>query len=50
VGDRLARFKVPRYLHIVDGFDDIGVTASAKVRKTSLAKHAERLLRSDAVR
>lgn len=50
VSRRLARFKLPRYLHIFDGFDEIGMTASAKVRKSDLAEHAMRLLRSETVR
>ncbi|URN00873.1 AMP-binding protein [Actinomadura madurae] len=47
---RLARFKVPRHLHILDGFEEIGMTASAKVRKSGLAEHAIGLLRSETVR
>lgn len=50
VGTRLARFKVPRYLRIVDGFESIGMTASSKVRKRSLAEHAERLLAGETLR
>jgi fatty-acyl-CoA synthase len=46
---RLAGFKVPRHLHVVDGFEGFGMTASAKVRKTDLAEHAKRLLRSESV-
>ncbi|MFF4412885.1 AMP-binding protein [Streptosporangium sp. NPDC001559] len=40
----LAGFKVPRYLRIVDGFEDIGMTASSKVQKNQLAAHARGLL------
>ncbi len=36
----MANFKVPRYLAIVDSFDDIGMTASAKIQKSKLAAHA----------
>ncbi|SFP31513.1 fatty-acyl-CoA synthase [Actinomadura madurae] len=50
VNGRLARFKVPRHLHILDGFEEIGMTASAKVRKSGLAEHAIGLLRSETVR
>ncbi|TCO54385.1 AMP-binding protein [Actinocrispum wychmicini] len=41
---RLAGFKVPRGLHLVDGFEQFGMTASAKVQKRHLADHAARLL------
>ena len=37
---RLAGFKAPHYLQIVPSFDFIGMTASAKVRKTDLRDHA----------
>ncbi|WP_020501638.1 AMP-binding protein [Sciscionella marina] len=40
----LARFKVPRHLRIVDDFEGIGMTASAKVQKSRLAEHAVRML------
>jgi fatty-acyl-CoA synthase len=50
VGSRLAGFKVPRYLRIVDGFESIGMTASSKVRKRDLAEHAERLLARETLR
>jgi fatty-acyl-CoA synthase len=36
----LAGFKVPRYLEVVRDFESIGMTASAKVRKTDLRDHA----------
>ena len=39
---RLAGFKVPRHLAIVDSFESIGMTASAKVPKRFLAEHAVR--------
>ncbi|SFQ76305.1 AMP-binding protein [Amycolatopsis rubida] len=42
--ERLAGFKVPRHLRIVDGFETIGMTASAKVQKNRLAAHARALL------
>ena len=48
--EQIARFKVPHYLHVVSGFDDIGVTASSKVQKKQLALHAEKLLTEEAVR
>lgn len=42
--DEMAGFKVPRHLWIVDSFDEIGMTASAKVQKSRLAAHAMQLL------
>ncbi|MEU7765259.1 AMP-binding protein [Nocardia sp. NPDC049190] len=42
--ERMAGFKVPRHLRIVDGFEDIGMTASSKVQKNRLAEHARALL------
>ncbi|MGW4396246.1 AMP-binding protein [Amycolatopsis nivea] len=42
--ERLAGFKVPRHLRIVDGFEAIGMTASAKVQKNQLARYARALL------
>ncbi|NTT87891.1 AMP-binding protein [Tabrizicola fusiformis] len=42
--DEMAGFKVPRHLWIVGDFDEIGMTASAKVQKTKLAAHARHLL------
>ncbi len=42
--DRMAGFKLPRYLRLVDGFEDIGMTASAKVQRKPLAAHAAKLL------
>jgi fatty-acyl-CoA synthase len=35
-----ANFRVPRYLAIVESFDDIGMTASGKVQKNKLREHA----------
>jgi fatty-acyl-CoA synthase len=37
---RCANFKVPRYLKIVDSFETIGMTGSAKVQKTKLREQA----------
>src|SRR5271170_2743422 len=37
---RCANFKVPRYLKIVDSFETIGMTGSAKVQKTKLRAQA----------
>jgi fatty-acyl-CoA synthase len=37
---RCANFRVPRYLRIVEQFDDIGMTASGKVQKVKLRAHA----------
>ncbi|WP_242582050.1 AMP-binding protein [Amycolatopsis sp. 195334CR] len=41
---RMAGFKVPRHLRVVDGFEGIGMTASSKVQKNRLAEHARALL------
>ncbi len=38
--ERIANFKVPRYVKIVDGFERYGLTGSNKVRKASLVDHA----------
>ena len=38
--DRMAGFKVPRYLRFVDSFEPIGMTASAKVQKNRLRADA----------
>lgn len=40
---RVANFKVPRYLEIVDTFENIGMTGSSKVQKNKLREHALRL-------
>ncbi|MNI99342.1 AMP-binding domain protein [compost metagenome] len=40
---RCANFKVPRYMEIVDTFEDIGMTGSSKVQKIKLRAHAIRL-------
>jgi len=42
--DNMAGFKVPRHVFVVDGFEAIGMTASSKVQKKSLATHARTLL------
>jgi fatty-acyl-CoA synthase len=39
---RMANFRVPRYLKVVDDFEAIGMTASGKVQKTRLREHALR--------
>ena len=41
---RMANFRVPRYLRIVEDFESIGMTASGKVQKTKLREHALREL------
>ncbi|WP_329034228.1 AMP-binding protein [Streptomyces sp. NBC_00178] len=41
---RMAGFKVPRHLRIVDGFESIGMTASSKIQRNRLAAHARHLL------
>ncbi|MGA0115253.1 MAG: AMP-binding protein [Burkholderiales bacterium] len=38
--ERLANFRVPRYLKIVDSFEAIGMTGSAKVQKNKLRAQA----------
>lgn len=38
--ERIANFKVPRYVKIIDGFERYGLTGSNKVRKASLVEHA----------
>ena len=43
--ERLAGFRVPRYLKIVPDFDSIGMTASGKVQKAKLREHALREFR-----
>lgn len=40
---RCANFKVPRYLAIVDSFENIGMTGSSKVQKNKLREHAIQL-------
>ncbi len=37
---RVAGFRVPRYLRVVDSFDGIGMTGSSKVQKARLRDHA----------
>ncbi|MDR5880383.1 AMP-binding protein [Caballeronia sp. LZ032] len=39
---RCANFKVPRYLRVVQSFDDIGMTGSSKVQKNKLRDYAIR--------
>src|SRR5690606_40793517 len=41
---RIANFKVPRYVQVVDSFDQIGMTGSSKVQKNKLRAHAITLL------
>jgi fatty-acyl-CoA synthase len=42
--ERMAGFRVPRYLRIVEDFESIGMTASGKVQKAKLREHALREL------
>ena len=42
--ERLAGFKLPRHLRLVDGFEHIGMTASSKIQKAQLRAHAIQLL------
>lgn len=37
---RIANFRLPRHLHLVQDFEAIGMTASGKVQKTKLRAHA----------
>jgi fatty-acyl-CoA synthase len=39
---RMANFRVPRYVRIVEDFEAIGMTASGKVQKAKLREHALR--------
>ncbi len=43
-GQHMAGFKVPRYLRFVEGFEEIGMTASSKIQKKQLAAHAVKIL------
>jgi fatty-acyl-CoA synthase len=38
--ERLANFRVPRYLKIVEDFEKIGMTGSSKVQKNKLRAQA----------
>ena len=38
--DKLANFRVPRYVRIVDSFEKIGMTGSSKVQKNKLREQA----------
>jgi fatty-acyl-CoA synthase len=38
--ERMANFRVPRYVKIVDTFENIGMTGSAKVQKNKLRAQA----------
>jgi fatty-acyl-CoA synthase len=40
---RCANFKVPRYIDLVDTFENIGMTGSSKVQKNKLREHAVKL-------
>ncbi|WP_454690264.1 AMP-binding protein [Achromobacter aloeverae] len=40
---RCANFKVPRYMALVDTFEDIGMTGSSKVQKNKLREYAVKL-------
>ena len=40
---RCANFKVPRYMDLVDTFENIGMTGSSKVQKNKLREHAVQL-------
>jgi fatty-acyl-CoA synthase len=38
--EKMANFRVPRYVKIVDSFEKIGMTGSAKVQKNKLRAQA----------
>jgi len=38
--ERMANFRVPRYVKIIDTFENIGMTGSAKVQKNKLRAQA----------
>ncbi|WP_198384154.1 AMP-binding protein [Roseomonas sp. KE2513] len=42
--ENMAGFKVPRYVQVVESFESIGMTASSKIQKKQLAKHAIEVL------
>lgn len=42
--ENMAGFKVPRHVRIVDGFEAIGMTASSKIQRPELRRHAIALL------
>ncbi|EHM02705.1 AMP-binding enzyme [Acetobacteraceae bacterium AT-5844] len=42
--EKMAGFKVPRYVRFVEGFEAIGMTESSKIQKKKLAAHAVQLL------
>lgn len=46
----LAGFKVPRHVHFVPGFEGFGMTASSKIQKSGLQRHAAELLATEALR
>lgn len=41
---RMANFRAPRYIQIVEDFESIGMTASGKIQKNKLREHAIELL------
>lgn len=42
--ERMAGFKVPRHVWVVEEFESIGMTASSKIQKRQLAAHARNLM------
>ncbi len=42
--EKMAGFKVPRYVRFVEGFEEIGMTESSKIQKKKLAAHAVKVL------
>jgi fatty-acyl-CoA synthase len=42
--EKMAGFKVPRYVRFVEGFEEIGMTESSKIQKKKLAAHAVQVL------
>jgi len=47
--ERMANFKVPRYVRVVDSFEHIGMTASAKIQKRKLREYVVRDLGLESV-
>ena len=45
--DKIANFKIPKYLAVVDNFENIGMTASGKVQKTKLKEDAKNRFQLD---
>lgn len=42
--ERVAGFKVPKYVHFMEDFEELGMTASSKVQRGSLGRQAQKYL------